>query len=326
MDNQNFATTRTGTASLVIAGVCLCLSMSIGCGDKSRSYTAEASDNPTSNRTSLPKAEPKNRDSQSVEPQVQAEIGKIEAERRAKLLADAQSALSETRNAILALDKADKAAALAALERATGKLDLIVARDHTLALAPVSVVTTIRDLYATVDTVKAAVTQARTDLAKNQVQDARDLLEGLASQAEIHVSDLPLATYPAAIKAVVPLIDAGKIDEAKTALYAALNTLVVETYIIPLPRIRAEALLNQAQKLAAKSNRTADDNAKVRSLVTAAQSELQLAEALGYGTKDNYKPLYSQISEIQKETEAGRSAKGLFDKLHDSLRHFKFLG
>jgi hypothetical protein len=326
MDNQDFTTTRTGTPALVIAGACLCLSMSIGCGDKSRSYTAEASDNPTSNRTSLPKAEPKNRDSQSVEPQVQAEIGKIEAERRAKLLADAQSALSETRNAILALDKADKAAALAALERATGKLDLIVARDHTLALAPVSVVTTIRDLYATVDTVKAAVTQAKTELDHNQVQDARDVLEELASQAEIQVTNLPIATYPVAIKAVVPLIDAGKVDEAKAALYAALNTLVVENYIIPLPRIRAEALLNQAQKLAAKSNRTADDNAKVRSLVTAAQSELQLAEALGYGTKDNYKPLYSQISEVQKETEAGRSGKGLFDKLHDSLRHFKFLG
>jgi hypothetical protein len=100
------------------------------------------------------------------------------------LLADAQSALSETRNAILALDKADKAAALAALERATGKLDLIVARDHTLALAPVSVVTTIRDLYATVDTVKAAVTQAKTELDHNQVQDARDVLEELTSQAD----------------------------------------------------------------------------------------------------------------------------------------------
>jgi hypothetical protein len=179
MENQNFTTTRTGTAALVIAGVCLCLSMSIGCGNKSRSYTAEASDNAASNRTSLPKAEPKNRDSQSVEPQVQAEIGKIEAERRAKLLADAQSALSETWNAILALDKGDKAAALAALERATGKLDLIVARDHALALAPVSVVTTIRDLYATVDTVKAAVMQAKNELDHNQVQDARDLIEGL---------------------------------------------------------------------------------------------------------------------------------------------------
>jgi hypothetical protein len=261
-----------------------------------------------------------------VEPQVQAEIGKMEAERRAKLLADAQSALSETRNAILALDKADKAAALAALERATGKLDLIVARDHTLALAPVSVITTIRDLYATVDTVKTAVTQAKTELDHNQVQDARDVLEDLASQAEIQVTDLPIATYPAAIKAVVSLIDAGKMNEAKAALYTALNTLVVENYIIPLPRIRAEALLNQAQKLAAKSNRTADDKAKVHSLVTASQSELQLAEVLGYGTKDNYKPLYSQIGEIQKETEAGRSGQSLFDQLHDSLRHFRFLG
>lgn len=326
MEQEHRNTTRTRTAAPLIAGVCLCLSMSIGCVDKTRSLTAEASDKPASKGTSGRKPEPKSPDSQSVEPQVQANIGKMEVERRAQLLADAQSALSETRNAILALDKADKPAALAALERATGKLDLVIARDRTLALAPVSVVTTIRDLYATVDTVKAAVKLAKTELDHNQVQDARDVLQDMASQAEIQVTDLPLATYPAAIKAVVPLIDSGRVEEAKTALYAALNTLVVETHIIPLPRIRAEALLEQAQKLAAKTNRTNEDNAKVASLVTAAQSELQLAEALGYGTKDNYKTLYSQIADIQKETDAGRSGKGLFEKLRDSVRNFKFLG
>ena len=49
-----------------------------------------------------------------MEPEVQAEIGRMEAERRAKLLADAQSALEETRDAITALDKGDKHGALAA--------------------------------------------------------------------------------------------------------------------------------------------------------------------------------------------------------------------
>ena len=94
----------------------------------------------------------------------------MDAERRAKLLADAQSALDETRNAIAALDKGDKQAALAALERATGKLDLVVARDRSLALAPVALVTTIHDLYATADSVKAAVKLARDDLASSKVQ------------------------------------------------------------------------------------------------------------------------------------------------------------
>jgi hypothetical protein len=59
----------------------------------------------------------------------------MEAEKRATLLKDAQAALEETRNALDALDKGDKQAALAALERATGKLDMVVARDPNLARA-----------------------------------------------------------------------------------------------------------------------------------------------------------------------------------------------
>jgi hypothetical protein len=272
------------------------------------------------------KGEPKSSQTQAVEPEVQTEIGRMDAERRAKLLADAESALDETRNAIAALDKGDKQAALAALERATGKLDLVVARDRSLALAPVALVTTIHDLYATADSVKAAVKLAKDDLASNQVQQARTLLQTLVSQAELQVTDLPLATYPAAIKAVVPLIDAGKLDEAKTALYAALNTLVVEDYIVPLPKIRAQRLLRDAEKLAAKNNRNADENGKLQGMLTAAKSQLELAEALGYGTGDSYRPLYAQIAEIQKQTEAGQSGKGLFAKLQDSLKRFKFVG
>ena len=69
------------------------------------------------------------------------------------------------------------------------------------------------------------------------MQQARALLSGLASESELQVTNLPLATYPAAIKAVAPLIDAGKKDEAKAALQLALNTLVVERFITPLPTV-----------------------------------------------------------------------------------------
>ena len=318
MGTQHVNATRAGT--LIITG--LCLSLSINCG-KSQPATAEAS----APLTDPPKAaEPKSNESRSVESSVQAEIGRMDAERRTKLLADAQSALDETRNAIKALDHGDKRAAEAALERATGKLDLIVARDRALALAPVGVATIIHDLYTTVDAVKATVKLAKDHLADGQVQQARDLLAGLASEADIQVSNLPLATYPAAIKAVVPLIDAGKVEEAEAALFAALHTLVVEDYIIPLPRVRAQSMLREAQKLAEKSNRTTDENDRLRGLISAAQNEVKLAEVLGYGTKDSYKPLYEQIADIQKQTEAGQTGRGLFDKLQDSLKRFKFRG
>jgi hypothetical protein len=275
-------------------------------------------------KTEGQKAKPKSAEAKSVEPQVQSEIEGMEAQRRVSLLADAVLALDATRNALTALDKGDKDAALAALERASGKLDVVVSRDPKLAFAPVEVTTSIFDLYATPDAVKDVIKEAKDDLSNNQVQRARYLVTDLASEADTHVVEIPLATYPAAIKAVAPLIDAGKMQEAKNALEAALNTLVIETYVVPLPRVRAEALLQQAEQLATKSNRTQDDNRKVRHFLDATRTEIQLAEALGYGTKDNYKPLYAQLDDIQKKTENGESGKGLFARMEQSLKKFKF--
>jgi hypothetical protein len=271
-----------------------------------------------------PQAEPRSNDSKAADPAVQSELGRVERERREALLQDAQSALDETRNALAALDKGDSSAALAALARATGKLDLVVARDPKLAFAPVSVTTTINDLYATPETVKAVVSQAKDDLSSERVQHARYLVQDLASEADFHVAGLPLASYPAAIKAVVPLIDGGKTKDAQAALRAALNTIVVETYVVPLPKLRAEAMLAAADKLASKSDRKDDENRALNSLIESTRTQIQLAEALGYGTKDSYKPLYAQLDEVQKKTEGGKSGKGLLDKLRNSVKSFKF--
>jgi ribosomal protein S20 len=315
---------------LIVVG--LCLTYAVGCSRSAQdtSSSAAASNTaPASNTAEVQKpqddrAEPKSPEAKSVDPQVQSEIEKREAKLRAGLLADAVSALAATRSALTALDKGDKSSALAALEQATGKLDLVVSRDPKLAFAPVEVSTTIHDLYATPDTVKGVVKDAKADLANNQVQQARHLLADLASEADTNVVEIPLATYPAAIKAVAPLIDAGKTEQAKVALQAALNTLVIVSYVVPLPGVRAQALLQQAEQLAAKRNRTQDDNQKVHSYINATRTQLQLAQTLGYGTKDDYKPLYAQLDDVEKKEEGGQSGTGLFAKMEHSLKNFKF--
>lgn len=305
--------------AIIIAG--LCLSYGVGCSrsgqrERDASSTAQVSSNAPGNKametqnTEGQKPEPKSPETQSVEPQVQSEIDGMEAEKRVSLLADAVLALEAIRNALTALDKGDKNTALAALARASGKLDLVVSRDPKLALAPVDVTVSVLDLYATPDTVKAVIKEAKDDLSNNQVQQARHLVTDLASEADTHVIEIPLATYPAAIKAVAPLIDAGKIEEAKAALEAALDTLVIETYVVPLPRVRAQALLQQAGQLATNNNRKPEDNQKVRSYIQATRTELQLAEALGYGTKDGYNPLYAELDDVQKRAENGSLAEG----------------
>lgn len=312
---------RLPVTAAVLMG--LCLIFSPGCRAGAKESRSPNREEPVK-AANTPGADAKSAEAKSVDPAVQSEVERMEAEKRATLLKEAQSALAETRDALAALDRNDKHAALAALEHVTGKLDLVVARDPKIAFAPVNVSTTMFDLYATPDAVKGAVKQARDDLSNNRVQDARLLVSTLASEADIHISEIPLATYPAAIRAVAPLIDSGRIDQAKAALYTALNTLVIETYVIPLPKIRATAMLAAADALANARERKEEDAARIRGLIDATRRELQLAEALGYGTMENYKPLYAQLDEIQKKADSGQSAKNLFDSIRNSLKNFKF--
>jgi len=77
-----------------------------------------------------------------------------------------------------------------------------------------------------------------------------------ASETVVTVANIPLATYPAAIKDAVRSIDANKIDEAKATLQAALNTQVLTETIIPLPVVYAGESLKEAETLAEKTDRT----------------------------------------------------------------------
>ena len=119
------------------------------------------------------------------------------------------------------------------------------------------------DLFASPDTVKAAIDEAKRALGDGQIQKARALVETLGSEIQIRTSNIPLATYPDAIKPITPLIDAGKIDDAKAQLQAALGTLVVTTEVIQLSKLRAENLLQDAQVLAEKNDRTKEENDKL---------------------------------------------------------------
>ncbi|WP_276623613.1 YfdX family protein [Corynebacterium flavescens] len=96
----------------------------------------------------------------SVQPQVDAKATEQAAEKRKKITADAIAAVAETRNALKLLDEKKADEALAALERVTGKLELILARDPKLALAPVDVEVITFDLIAKLDTIKAVIKEA----------------------------------------------------------------------------------------------------------------------------------------------------------------------
>lgn len=144
---------------------------------------------------------------------------------------------------MILLDARKTKEALAALELASGKLELVLAREPKLALAPVDVSVITHDIHADVESVKKAVKLSRELLDDGEVQKARPIVANLASEIVIETNNLPMATYPAAIKSAARLIDSGKIDDAKAKLARALNTLVVTSVAFPLPVLRAEAAM-----------------------------------------------------------------------------------
>lgn len=232
-----------------------------------------------------------------------------------ELLKDAVSALQETQNAIAALDARDAKAAKAALERATGKLEIVLAQNPNLALAPVDVSIVTHDVLGTVDAVNALRKSAEDALEDGRVQDARHLIEGLASENVIRISNLPLATYPDAIKAAAALVGQNKLDEAKVVLTTALGTIVIRDVIHPLPLLRAHAAIEEARKLAASKARSAADDARITQLLATARGQLKLGQALGYATKDEMKDLLKTVDEIEEGVKGKASGAGLFDRI-----------
>lgn len=250
---------------------------------------------------------------------VKAHAEKEITSHRKRIIEEAESALVDTKKALRALEAKKTEEALAALARVSGKLNIVLAREPKLALAPIDVTVTIYDVDTTMDAIKATRKAAETYVANGEVQKARMLLRGFASEMVITELSLPLQTYPNAIAAVVPLIDQGKIDEAKAAIGAALNTLVATEHIVPLPVVRAEAHLAKAETLVQKEGRSEDDNKTLAKLLDDTRQQLTLAEALGYGHKRDYKAFYAELEEIEDKTKGGKSATGLFAKVKEHL-------
>jgi hypothetical protein len=240
-------------------------------------------------------------------------------ESRERIIQEAVSALQETRKALAALDEERPDDALASLALATGQLELVVARDPELALAPTGVAVTTHDIYGSADAIEAAIEEAEDLLSDGMVQAARRLLDGIASETVVSVTSIPLATYPEAIKAVVPLIDDGKLADARHGLQSVLNTLVRTDHVIPLPIVRAQALLKQAELLTEQEDWNAEESEELTRLLSAARDQLEMADRLGYGTKESYDDLYTAIEEVEVKTRDGEARPGLFSSVEESV-------
>lgn len=234
------------------------------------------------------------------------------------LIGDAVTAIAETQKASNALSKGDSKTALAALERATGKLDLLLARNPSTALLPVRVETiAIESAPRDVAAIRQISDRASRAVSTKDYPLARVLLGSLQEEIRVRTYNLPLATYPQAIKDAARLIDEKKNQEASAVLTTALGTLVIVDHVFPEPTIKAQAAVVAADALKGKNN-----TESVR-LVDVAKEELNRADALGYAGKDDpeYTALQTSVANVEKQLRANHGLVS-FDDLKTKLANF----
>ncbi|MEO1923209.1 MAG: YfdX family protein [Nautiliaceae bacterium] len=256
-------------------------------------------------------------ENKEVTKKVEAAQDKYVDERVKKITEEAVEAINLVAKVIELLDKKEKDKALEEIANVLGKLEVLIARDPNLQLVPVDVRESVVDFPGTVDDVEAAKTEIVALIKTGEVQLARDIMLNLASELDIFVTALPIGTYPVVLKAIIPLIEQEKYEEAKRLLIEALETLVLEKIVLPLPILRAEQTIIRAHELANGENPNKDE---LKELLAYAKEQLKLAEALGYGRVDiDYKDLYEEIEKLEKILEGEESTKDIFETLKEKL-------
>ncbi len=226
--------------------------------------------------------------------------------------------------AIIALNNQPPENASSILRAVSSKLEAIKTKNPDLALLPVRVDVKVLDFDGSSAEIKQTINRVENLLKQNRLQDARRFMAVMASEIRVDTLSIPLDSFAAEVKQVLPLIESGKIDQAAADLNQALDTLVVSTEVIPLPLLRAEELLTVAAQLEHKDDLTKEMNREqIEQFTDAAKNQLELAQLLGYGDKDNYKALYKEIDSIRKVLFSEKSAAA-WQTMKDTFADLKY--
>ena len=250
--------------------------------------------------------------------QVEEKRQTAEQTAESSLDSDAIAAVQQTREAITDLENNNPKEALEHLTAATGKLDILLAREPELGLIPISSTVEVIDTAPlSKDTAEALRDGVVVAVQKGDYALARELLANMISEVRTQIVNVPLATYPEAMKVAAGLIDADKIDEAKEVLEVALSTLVIAERTQPIPMIDAQTSLLGAIAI------STEDKAEALRLVGDAREDLQLAKALGYVSEDKtYRELDDEIDSIEKKLKRNVDLGAALNKVENKLSGF----
>ncbi len=245
---------------------------------------------------------------------------KVEAkDKQVHVIKEAINAVVLTQKVIADIDKKDTKSAIKDLEDAIGKLEVALSAKHAPKLLPIDASVKAVEYVGDAKEIKKNLDLVNDLLDDGKVQEARKLLTTLQSEIDIVSVNLPVETYPDALKLAAKYLHEDKLQESKAVLVTALNTMIESVVVVPIPVLKAQALI------VAASNIAKEDKEQALKHLSQAQNELEKAKLLGYTSKSDvtYKSLKNAIEKTKKEVKGKNKAEKLFDELISKMKSFK---
>jgi tetratricopeptide (TPR) repeat protein len=231
--------------------------------------------------------------------------------------ADAVAAINQVEQAARLLKREKYEEAQNQLNSADKRLEAAIAADPSLKLIPVVQDVSSYDLLTSPKAVKDEVNAISEELKAGNVQVARVRLDQLRSELITNLVYLPVEIYPAAIKEAVREIGAKQYSQAEATIDTAMNSLVQEVEVIPLPVLLANNAI-----LDAEAKRSTDTEQALWDL-DYAHEQMLTAERLGYfyGDTDDYKAALQHIENLRSAIGSKSEVDSLFTKAREGVKH-----
>ena len=230
--------------------------------------------------------------------------------------ADAVAAIKQVEQAAGLLKREKYEEALNQLNSADKSLEVAIAADPSLKLIPVVQDVSTYDLVTSPKAIKDEVNAISKELKSGNVQEARVRLDQLRSELITNYVYLPVEIYPAAIKEAVKEIGAKQYSQAEATIDTAMNSLVQEVEVMPLP----VSLANDAI-LDAEAKRSTDREQALWDL-DYAHEQMLTAERHGYlyGDTEDYRAALQHIENLRSAIGGNSEVDNLFTKAKESVK------
>jgi hypothetical protein len=149
------------------------------------------------------------------------------------------------------------------------------------------------------------------------------MIQALQSEIDTTLINLPLASYPNALKLAGKYIHEKKLGNAKEVLRMALDTFVQEVIVLPIPVLTANILLTHSHHIAKLVDKK--DKELALKYLDEAKEQLEIAKQLGYLSESTvtYKVLQENIDDVKKEIGGENKPVKLFNSLKKNITEFK---